>query len=221
MPGLLPKNQRRHRTETVLGRLRETMPAARNELYYQTPFQLLISVVLSAKVSEKMVNRVMQPLYEQGFTPETVIAWGVEGFLSRIRTIGLAPTKARNVHRISEIVLERFQGEVPATREDLESLPGVGRKTANVILGELFKQPIFAVDTHVFRVTRRLGLHDAPNPDKAERAMLDLVDSRHLPGAHHWFLLHGRYVCKALRPECERCQIRELCPTKGRDPLPN
>ncbi len=213
MPILLPKNQRRTRAHLILERLRLSIPDARCELYYLTPFQLLVSVVLSAKNTDKMVNRVMQPLYDAGFGPENVLEWGEAGFLERIRSIGLAPTKAKNVHKLSQIIQDRYPGSVPKTREELEELPGVGRKTANVILGELFNEPTLAVDTHVFRVSKRLGLQDASTPEKAERQLLAIIDPSFLPGAHHYLLLHGRYVCKAISPACATCVLNELCPS--------
>lgn len=199
--------------EDVLQRLKALMPDARCELYYETPYQLLVSVVLSAKNTDKMVNRVMEPIYKAGFTPGIAVEWGAEGILQRIKSIGLAPTKAKNVFALSRLLLDRFQGEVPAQREELESLPGVGRKTANVILGELFKEPTLAVDTHVYRVTQRLGLQDESTAEKAEKALLKIIDPAHLPLGHHWLLLHGRYVCKALRPLCEECALADLCPS--------
>jgi endonuclease-3 len=210
---LISAKRRTAHAAALLDRLQELLPNARCELFYQTPYQLLVSVVLSAQTTDKMVNKVMQPLYEAGFKPETVLALGAEGFLERIRSIGLAPTKAKNVYRLSQILLESKAGEVPASREELEALPGVGRKTANVILGEIFRAPTLAVDTHVFRVTRRLGLQDEATPEKAELALLDLIDPSYLPRAHHWFILHGRYTCKALRPACSNCALRDLCPS--------
>ncbi len=199
--------------EEVLHRLRIAIPDARCELVYKTPYQLLVSVVLSAKNTDKMVNRVMEPLYAEGFTPATVIEWGITGFLARIKSIGLAPTKAKNVYNLSLVLVDRFASEVPSRREDLESLPGVGRKTANVVLGELFHEPTLAVDTHVFRVTHRLGLHETTTADKAEKELLPLIQPSYLPLAHHLLLLHGRYVCKALSPICEGCVLHDICPS--------
>jgi len=160
-----------------------------------------------------MVNRVMAPLYEGEFTPESVVALGADGFLAKIRSIGLAPTKSKNVVKFSSILLEKFGGEVPNSREDLESLPGVGRKTANVILGEIFRHPTLAVDTHVYRVSRRLGLQNEKTPEKAELELLKVVDPKFLPDGHHHFILHGRYVCKALTPLCDVCVLSDICPS--------
>lgn len=203
----------RARTGILLDRLKQAIPNARCELIYYSPFQLLVSVVLSAKNTDKQVNKVMQPLYEAGFTPETVLNWGEAGLLERIRTIGLAPTKAKNVYKLSRILHEDYGDQVPTRHEELVALPGVGRKTANVILAEVFQQPTLAVDTHVYRVTRRLGLQDSSSPEKAERELLELIDPTYLPGAHHLFLLHGRYTCKAIKPDCSSCTLKDLCPS--------
>ncbi len=213
MPARVAKKKRSSSIVTILDRLQNAMPDARCELTYETPFQLLVSVVLSAQTTDKMVNRVMEPLYQQGFTVDTVLAMGQAGFLDRIRSIGLAPTKAKNVLALSAILKERYAGEIPNTREELEALPGVGRKTANVILGEIFRAPTLAVDTHVFRVSQRLGLQSEKNPEKAEQALLQLIDPSYLPAAHHWFILHGRYTCKAIKPLCEGCLLADICPS--------
>ena len=156
----------------------------------------------------------MQPLYEAGFTPETVLGLGADGLLAKIRTIGLAPTKARNVSRLTKILVDTHAGQVPRSREELEALPGVGRKTANVVLAEIWREPVLAVDTHVFRVTARLGLQSEASPEKAELELMKVIPREWLPDAHHWFILHGRYTCKAMRPECGTCVLRELCPSQ-------
>jgi len=206
-------SKRKDFARVIMHKLQEANPNPRCELVYHTPYQLLVSVALSAQTTDKMVNRVMEPLYEGVFTPQSTVKLGVEGLLAKIRSIGLAPTKAKNVVRFSEMLLERFAGEVPDSREALESLPGVGRKTANVILGEIFRQPTLAVDTHVYRVSRRLGLQDEKNPEKAELELLKVVDPKDLPDGHHHFILHGRYVCKALSPLCDNCVLNDLCPS--------
>jgi endonuclease-3 len=156
----------------------------------------------------------MEPLYSQDFTPETVLNMGVENFQEKIRTIGLAPTKAKNVLKLSEIIHRVYHNEVPHNREQLEDLPGVGRKTANVILGEIFKEPTLAVDTHVFRVTSRLGLHNEVDAKKAELKLLEIIPKKYLPQGHHWFILHGRYVCKAQNPQCDSCCVNDKCPSR-------
>lgn len=213
MARLVSRKRRVERLEVVMKTLAAHLPKPHCELFYTTPYQLLVSVVLSAKVTDAMVNRVMTPQYRQGFTPETVLSLGIDGFLHRIKMIGLAPTKAKNVYNLSRILLDRFAGEVPSEREDLESLPGVGRKTANVVLGEIFGQPILAVDTHVYRVTRRLGLQDEATPEKAEKELLKIMDARYLMGGHRYFIMHGRATCKALKPLCEICCLKTICPS--------
>ena len=199
--------------EQVILKLREIDPEPECELFFKTQFQLLVSVVLSAQTTDKMVNRVMEPLYVAGFTPETVVEWGPEKLLEQIRTIGLAPTKAKNVHKLSQLLIDEHSSRVPRTHEQLEALPGVGRKTANVIMGELFNYPTLAVDTHVYRVTMRLGLHTENNADKCEEQLLKVVDEKYLPAAHHWFILLGRYTCKAIKPICEVCPVSHICPS--------
>ncbi len=199
----------------MITRLEANNPDPHCELYYETPFQLLVSVVLSAQTTDKMVNRCMVPVYQSKnppFTPDTVVSLGEKGLLELIRPIGLAPTKAKNVTNLSRILINQFGGCVPDNRSDLESLPGVGRKTASVILGELFHEPTLAVDTHVFRVTNRLGLQNEKTPEKAESELLKIIDPKFLPKAHHWFILLGRYTCKAQKPDCARCPLNELCP---------
>lgn len=212
-PRVLSLAKRRMIAEQVLERLAAKNPNPHCELTYKTPFQLLVSVVLSAQTTDKSVNRCMEPLYAKEFTPATVIKMGKDGLLAKIRTIGLAPTKAKNVYKLSSIILEKFHGEIPRHREELESLPGVGRKTANVILGEIYRESVLAVDTHVFRVGARLGLHRESTPEKAELELLKVIPPRLLPDGHHWFILHGRYTCKAMTPDCENCVVRDLCPS--------
>ncbi len=197
----------------VVRRLKKSFPNPHCELYYQTPYQLLISVVLSAQTTDKSVNRCMEPLYRQGLGPETILAWGSEHLLSKIRSIGLAPTKSKNILKLTEIIMREYGGKVPASREALEALPGVGRKTANVVLGEIFGEPTLAVDTHVFRISKRLGLQNEMTPLKAELVLLDLLDKKFLPAAHHLFIFLGRYVCKARKPACETCALNDICPS--------
>lgn len=206
------RNQKKRITK-VLETLESIDPDPKCELFFKTQFQLLVSVVLSAQTTDKMVNRCMKPIYQEGFTPETVVSWGQEVLLSKIRSIGLAPTKSKNVVRLSEILLSQHKGRVPRTREELEALPGVGRKTASVILGELFRHPTLAVDTHVFRVTRRLEFQNEKSPEKAEKALLDVIPVKFLPNAHHWFILLGRYTCKAQKPQCGECAVAAFCPS--------
>lgn len=204
------------RADEILVRLKKLNPNPHCELYYETPYQLLLSVVLSAQATDKSVNAAVTDLYKNGLTVDDVIALGEKGFLEKIRRIGLAPTKAKNSVKLSQIIKDKFNGEIPTTREDLESLPGVGRKTASVILGEIFREPTLAVDTHVFRVTRRLGLHKSPTPEKAEQKLLSVINPKWLPMAHHWFILHGRYTCIARGPKCDLCTLNDLCTSKDK-----
>ncbi|MEI6834141.1 MAG: endonuclease III [bacterium] len=204
------------RADEILVRLKKLNPNPHCELYYETPYQLLLSVVLSAQATDKSVNAAVTDLYKNGLTVDDVIALGEKGFLEKIRRIGLAPTKAKNSVKLSQIIKDKFNGEIPTTREDLESLPGVGRKTASVILGEIFREPTLAVDTHVFRVTRRLGLHKSPTPEKAEQKLLSVINPKWLPMAHHWFILHGRYTCLARGPKCGICTLNDFCTSKDK-----
>jgi endonuclease-3 len=185
-------------------------PSPSCELYYETPLQLLISVILSAQATDKSVNQAMTPLYKAGLTFESLLEMGPQGFLEKVKTIGLAPTKTK--HIFQTLALLKF-GQVPNSLEELTRLPGVGRKTANVILGEIYKEPTLAVDTHVYRVGLRLGWHRAKNPLKAEAELLQVLPRDSLPRAHHWMVLHGRYVCKAQKPQCQTCAIRAHCPS--------
>lgn len=170
--------------------------------------------MLSAQATDKSVNEAMTNLHKSGLTPADILAMGEEQFLAKIKRIGLAPTKAKNILKLTKILVSDFGGEIPRTRESLESLPGVGRKTANVILGEIFREPTLAVDTHVFRVTSRLEFHKESSPEKAELRLLKLIPKHWLPDAHHWFILLGRYVCTARSPKCDLCVLNQknLCP---------
>jgi endonuclease-3 len=205
-PTLSPKNIR-----TLFERLRAADPNPRSELEYGTPFQLLTAVILSAQATDKGVNLATRRLFPLAPTPEAMVALGEEGLAEQIRTIGLYRTKARNVIAMARLLLERHGGEVPDSREALEALPGVGRKTANVVLNVAFGQPTIAVDTHIFRVANRTGLAPGRNVGEVEARLLCAVPKAFRLHAHHWLILHGRYVCKAQRPACERCAIRDLC----------
>jgi endonuclease-3 len=201
------------RLEEILARFAQQNPDPKCELYYETPFQLLVAVVLSAQATDVSVNKAMREPFSNGLDAYGILKLGVDGFLAIIRSIGLAPTKAKNVLALSRIVVDRYAGSIPRTREELEDLPGVGRKTANVILGEIYREPTLAVDTHVFRVGARLGWHAQKTPETAERELLQRIEAKHLPNAHHWLILHGRYVCKAQNPQCQTCIVSDLCPT--------
>jgi len=204
----------------VMRRFAAACPEPRCELYYRTPFQLLLSVVLSAQTTDKAVNAAMTPSYDAGLTPEAVVAMGEKNLLHLIRRIGLAPTKARRAVALAKILIEQHGGAVPSDRVSLEALPGVGRKTASVVLGEIFRQPTLAVDTHVFRVTQRLGLHHCKSADACSDVLTTLIAATYLPQAHHWFVLHGRYVCKARSPQCGSCLLSDLCPSAALPALP-
>jgi endonuclease-3 len=191
--------------------LRDADPAPRSELAFSTPFELLVAVILSAQATDRSVNIATRRLYPQANTPAAILALGVAGLSPYIRHIGLWNAKAKNVIETCRLLLERHDGEVPREREALEALPGVGRKTANVVLNVAFGEPTVAVDTHVFRVANRTGLAPGPTPVTVERKLLKTVPAEFLLNAHHWLILHGRHVCVARRPRCPQCVIRELC----------
>jgi len=201
------------RTE-IFRRLRDANPAPTTELAYQTPFELLVSVVLSAQATDKSVNLATARLFPIANTPRAILALGVSGLTPFIRSIGLYRTKAKNILAACNILLERFGGEVPRRREDLESLPGVGRKTANVILNTAFGEPTIAVDTHIFRVANRTGIATGKDVVEVENKLMKFVPQEFRQDAHHWLILHGRYVCKAKRPDCPSCLIMDLCEFK-------
>jgi endonuclease-3 len=198
------------RTE-IFARLAAHEPAPTTELEYKTPYQLLVAVVLSAQATDKGVNRAARPLFRAHPTPRSIVALGVEGLEEYIQTIGLYHTKAKNVVALSRLLLEHHGGEVPRDREALEALPGVGRKTANVILNTIFGEPTIAVDTHIFRVANRTGLAPGKDVRVVEDKLVKFVPAEYKTNAHHWLILHGRYVCKARSPECPRCVILDLC----------
>lgn len=204
--------------QTLFERLRALNPAPRTELEYQTPFQLLVAVILSAQATDRGVNLATRPLFAEAPTPQAILALGEEGLAQRIRTIGLYRTKARNVIETCRRLLAEHGGEVPHDRAALESLPGVGRKTANVVLNTAFGEPTIAVDTHIFRVANRLGLARGTTVDEVERKLMKVVPTEFLKDAHHWLILHGRYICKARTPECWRCPVIDLCPFKPKTP---
>jgi endonuclease-3 len=192
-------------------RLAEVNPAPATELAYRNPYTLLVAVVLSAQATDSGVNKVTGPLFALADTPAKMVALGEDRVREMIRTIGLYRNKAKNIVALSRRLVERHGGEVPRERETLEALPGVGRKTANVVLNAAFGVPTIAVDTHVFRVGNRTGLARGKTPLEVENALLEVVPERFRRHAHHWLILHGRYVCKARRPDCPACPIRHLC----------
>jgi endonuclease-3 len=202
-------------------RFKALNPNPATELEHSSPFELLIAVILSAQATDKGVNLATRKLFPVANTPQAILALGPEGLASYVRTIGLYPGKVNNILATCRILLERYAGEVPQDREALEELPGVGRKTANVVLNSAFGQPTMPVDTHIFRVANRLGLARGANVRAIEDALLKCVPAEYLLNAHHWLLLHGRYICKARVPECPRCPVVDLCEYKAKTlPLP-
>jgi endonuclease-3 len=204
----------------IFERFRAANPQPRTELVYRTPFELLVSVVLSAQATDRSVNAATAKLYEEFNTPGKLVKLGAAGLEGQIRTIGLYRAKAKNVVALSAILLEKHGGEVPRTREALESLPGVGRKTANVVLNTAFGEPAMAVDTHIFRVANRTGLGPGKDPLEVEQKLLKFTPPEFLMNAHHWLILHGRYTCLARKPKCPECLIRDLCEYKGKTRSP-
>ncbi len=197
--------------EEMMRRFAEANPNPTSELYWTNPFTLLVAVVLSAQMTDKGVNKVTEKLFAEADTPEKMLALGEEGLAERLKSINYYKTKARNVIALSRILVEKYGGQVPRDRKALESLPGVGRKTANVVLNVAFGEPTIAVDTHIFRVANRTGLALGKTPLEVEKVLLEVIPEKYRHHAHHWLILHGRYVCKARKPECERCIICDLC----------
>ncbi len=195
----------------IFRRLQLANPAPATELQYRTPFELLIAVVLSAQATDKSVNLATGRLFPVANTPAAILALGEEGLVPYIQSIGLYRTKARNIVAACRMLQEQHRGEVPTTRTELEALPGVGRKTANVLLNTAFGEPTIAVDTHIFRVANRTGIAPGKNVVEVERRLLKFVPEAYRKDAHHWLILHGRYTCRARRPECSRCVIADLC----------
>ena len=195
----------------LFSRLRELDPHPTTELEYSTPFELLVAVILSAQATDVGVNKATRRLYPVANTPEAILALGEDGLKKHIATIGLFNAKARNVIATCALLVDRHGGQVPRQREALEALPGVGRKTANVVLNTAFGEPTMAVDTHIFRVANRTGLAPGKDVRAVEDGLLDTVPAQFLHDAHHWLILHGRYVCKARKPDCPQCVIRDLC----------
>ena len=195
----------------IFERFQANNPNPTTELQFSSPFELLIAVMLSAQATDISVNKATGQLFQNANTPQAILELGEEGLKEYIKTIGLYNSKARHVIQTCAILLERHQGQVPANREALEHLPGVGRKTANVVLNTAFGQPTMAVDTHIFRVANRTGLAPGKTPLDVEKGLLKIIDSKYIQDAHHWLILHGRYVCVARKPHCESCLIRDLC----------
>lgn len=209
--------EKRH---AIFSRFRAANPHPTTELEYTTPFELLIAVILSAQATDVSVNKAMRKLFPVASTPAQIFALGEEGLIPYIQTIGLYRTKARNVIATCRILLDRHDGEVPRQREHLEELPGVGRKTANVILNTAFGEVAIAVDTHIFRVSNRTGIAPGKNVDEVERKLIRLVPLEFRMDAHHWLILHGRYTCTARNPQCWNCMIADLCEYPAKTPMP-
>ena len=207
----------REKRIAIYGALRRRMPEPTTELDYRTPFELLIAVILSAQATDVSVNKATRKLYPVANTPASILALGVEGLKPYIRTIGLFNSKAENIIRTCRILVDEHDGEVPRTRAALEALPGVGRKTANVILNTAFGEPTIAVDTHIFRVANRTGLARGKTPLEVEKRLVRLTPEEFRKDAHHWLILHGRYTCKARKPLCGECPILEWCEYKQKE----
>ncbi len=206
--------------EEIFRRLRDIEPEPKGELKSVNPFTFLVAVVLSAQATDAGVNRATPALFKVAPTPEKMAALGEEGIREYIKTIGLYRAKAKNVAALSRALVENHKSEVPRTRETLEALPGVGRKTANVVLNSIFGEHTIAVDTHLFRLGNRIGLAPGKTPLEVEMKLLKVIPKQYLRHAHHWLILHGRYICKARRPECWRCPIADLCQFKEKTAAP-
>lgn len=200
-----------HKRQEIFARFRAANAQPRTELIYESPFELLVAVILSAQATDKSVNKATAELFRTANTPVAVLALGAKGLSNYIKSIGLYNAKGKNIIAMSRLLLERHAGEVPATREALEELPGVGRKTANVILNTAFGQATIAVDTHIFRVANRTGIAPGKTVREVEEKLMKFVPPEFRLDAHHWLILHGRYVCKARRPACPICIIADLC----------
>ena len=205
----------------IYSHLREKTPKPETELNYVNPFELLIAVILSAQATDVGVNKATAKLYPVANTPQGLLNLGTPRLKTYIKTIGLYNTKAENIIKTCRILMDRFDGEVPRTREELESLPGVGRKTANVILNTAFGEPTIAVDTHIFRISNRTGIAKGKTPLEVEKRLVRLTPDEFKQDAHHWLILHGRYTCKARKPECPDCIINDLCEYRHKTPMVN
>lgn len=204
--------------KTFFERLAAENPNPKTELLYRTPFELLIAVILSAQATDVGVNKATPALFAVADTPAKILALGLDGLKSYIKTIGLYPTKAKNIIKACQILVDEHHGEVPDNREDLEKLPGVGRKTANVVLNTAFGHDTMAVDTHIFRVANRTGLAVGKTPLAVEQVLLKVVPQAYRHDAHHWLILHGRYVCTARKPKCSTCILADLCQYEHKTP---
>jgi len=202
----------------IFSRLRDANPNPTTELNYSSAFELLIAVILSAQATDVGVNKATATLFKAASTPQAILDLGIDGLKRHIRTIGLFNSKADNIMKTCRMLIDRHGGEVPRSREALEALPGVGRKTANVVLNTAFGEPTMAVDTHIFRVSNRTGIAWGKTPLEVEKRLLRLVPEEFLLDAHHWLILHGRYTCKARKPDCPACIIADLCEYRSKTP---
>ncbi|MEQ1753482.1 MAG: endonuclease III [Micropepsaceae bacterium] len=209
---------RYQKADAIFARLAAVNPEPKGELNHVNPYTLLVAVVLSAQATDKGVNKATEALFSKVTTPQQMLKLGEAGLIEHIKTIGLFRAKAKNVIALSQSLIDNFDGKVPRTREELEGLAGVGRKTANVVLNMAFGEPTIAVDTHVFRVAQRLGLARGKTPLDIELQLEKAVPARFKQHAHHWLILHGRYTCIARKPKCPECVVRELCPFKDKTP---
>ena len=207
----------RDKRQQIFTRLREDNPHPQTELEYSSPFELLIAVLLSAQATDVGVNKATRKLYAVANTPQAILDLGLEGLKSHIKTIGLYNTKAENIMKTCALLIEKHNGDIPQTRTELEALPGVGRKTANVVLNTAFRQIAMAVDTHIFRVSNRTGIAPGKDVLEVEKKLIKLVPKEFLLDAHHWLILHGRYTCKARKPQCGSCRIEDLCEFREKD----
>ena len=205
------KNMTKKQIQVFFERLREQRPDPRTELNYSSPFELLIAVMLSAQATDVSVNKATDKLYPVANTAQAILDLGVEGLKAYIKTIGLYNAKAENVIKTCQILVDQYQGQVPETRQQLEALPGVGRKTANVVLNTAFGQPTMAVDTHIFRVGNRTGLAVGKNVLEVEHRLVKVIPKEFILDAHHWLILHGRYCCIARKPKCFECVVADVC----------
>ncbi|TNF33708.1 MAG: endonuclease III [Gammaproteobacteria bacterium] len=206
----------REKRTAIFRQLQANNPAPTTELHYSSPFELLIAVILSAQATDTSVNKATGKLFAEANTPETLLALGLRKLKNHIKTIGLFNTKAENILKTCRILIEQHGSEVPCDRKALEALPGVGRKTANVILNTAFGEPTIAVDTHIFRISNRIGIAPGKTVREVEDRLMRVVPEEFLKDAHHWLILHGRYTCTARKPKCDECCIREWCEYKGK-----
>ncbi|QTQ15021.1 endonuclease III [Treponema parvum] len=197
--------------DEVFARFERQNPSPKSELKWKNPYTMLVSTVLSAQATDKSVNKATEPLYQIADTPEKMLALGEERLIPYIKTIGLYRNKAKNIIRLSRMLIDNFGGKVPETREEIQKLPGAGRKTANVVLNVVFGQPTMPVDTHLLRICPKIGLAEGDTPVEVEESLVSRIPAKYMQNAHHWLILHGRYVCTARKPDCENCIISDIC----------